>query len=324
MILVTGGTGFLGSELLRQLTERGEKVRAIKRDTSVIPPIIAKNALIEWVEADTLDYFALSEAMEGIQKVYHCAAMVSFNPADYKMMQKVNVEGTSNVVNLCVDHSVEKLIHVSSVASLGNAKKGELITEQDSWEFEEHEGYAYSKYESEMQVWRAIVEGLNAVIINPSVIIGKNAGKLGSGALFDTVRRGMSFYPTGSCGFVDVEDVASAMISLMESDVSEKRFIINSENFSYRDLFTKTALEFGLNPPVKKASPWMLGLAWRGAKLLSLITGKKYGVTKSTERSAFVQQNFSNEQIKNTIGINFKPINQSIAEICSALNTSQA
>jgi len=319
MILVTGGTGFLGSELIKQLLESGEKVRAVKRSSSVIPSLL-ENKAIEWVNADLSDYFSLEEALDGITHVYHCAGFISMEPADHKKLQKVNVEGTANVVNLCLEKKIEKLMHVSSVAALGKAREGELITEDDHWISERQYGYSISKYAGEMEVWRGMAEGLKAVIVNPSIIIGKNAGTSGSGQFFEVVRKGLNFYSSGSCGFVDVEDVAKAMIQLMNSEIESERFIINTENISYQTLLTDTALQFGLKPPKIKAGPWILGLGWRLVSLLSSITGKRYGITKYTAANALEKQEFSNKKIIKATGINFKPINQSIAEICMALN----
>jgi dihydroflavonol-4-reductase len=320
MILVTGGTGFLGSELIRQLLERGEKVRATRRSNSVIPALLSGDKKIEWVNADILDQYALEEALSGVKKVYHCAALISFDSSDYKNLKKVNIEGTANLVNLCLEKGIEKLVHVSSTAAVGKAKKGHLINEDEHWEPAKQNGYAGSKYESEMEVWRGIAEGLNAVVINPSIIIGKNAGIHGSGALFEIVRKGLKFYPSGSCGLIDVEDVARIMIHLMDSDIQSKRFILNAENYSYYDLFKNTALEFGLSPPARKISPWMLGFIWRMSKLVSLITGKEYGINKSIARSAFKNQEYSNEKIVKAVGASFKSVNESIREICAELD----
>lgn len=317
MILVTGATGFLGSELVRQLLLQGKPVRALKRQTSVIPEILSQNSLIDWRDGDVLDHFALKEAMEGVTDVYHCAAMISFRKADKKMMLKVNVEGTANLVNICIENKVRKLVHVSSISAVGQNKNGDPSNETDHWLFSKNQSnYAVSKYESEMEVFRGIAEGLDAVIVNPSIIIGKNAGKEGSGQLFETVKKGLRFYPGGRCGLVDVEDVARTMIQLMESNFKTERFIINSENISYRDLFTAIAKAYGLIPPSFKLSPWMLRSGYLASSIAKLITGNDYGITKEIVNSAFNTTKYSNKKITEALNIRFKPVQNSILEIC--------
>lgn len=321
MILVTGATGFLGSELIRQLLLEGEKVRAIKRNSSKIPEILKHEAAIEWHIADILDYFALKDAMEGISRVYHCAAFISFKPEDKKEMLRVNVEGTVNLLNICLENNIAKFLHVSSVSAINDSKKGALINEKDHWEFNSTQSaYSISKYKSEMEVFRAAAEGLNVIVINPSIIIGKNAGKEGSGQLFEAIRKGLKYYPGGSFGYVDVEDVAKIMILLMESDISSKRFIISAENWSYRDFFSEVARQFHRNPPAIALKPWMLQLAYMGTKIITPFTGNNYGLTKDAIRIAFKKQNYSNDKIKKVLNLDFKPIKNTIIEICRTLN----
>jgi dihydroflavonol-4-reductase len=316
MILVTGATGFLGAELIHQLTAQGIKLKALKRKQSVIPDIIKDNELIEWAIADINDMSDLEDAFEGVDQVYHCAALVSFNPKDKARLLKINIEGTSNIVNLCQERNV-RLLHVSSVAALGNAKKGALITEKDFWEYDvKAHSYAISKYEGEMEVWRGISEGLDAVIVNPSVIIGKGAGFEGSGAIFKLVKDGLSYYTRGATGIVDVTDVAKCMIALMNSTETAERFTISSENYHYKQFFGEIAAGYGVKAPVKEAKPWMLSIAWRAAKLGSLFTGKPASLTSDAARSSLNESLYSNEKIKKTIGIDFKPLKQSIEEIC--------
>jgi len=319
MILVTGGTGFLGSELIKQLTDSGLAVRALKRKTSSIPSIIDNNPLIDWFEADINEPATLEDAFVGITKVFHCAAFVSFNPKDKKQLFHVNIEGTSNLVNLCVENNC-RLLHVSSVAALGIAKKGKQITEQDFWEYDaKAHAYGLSKYEGEMEVWRGITEGLDAVIVNPSVIIGKNAGFEGSGAIFKLVKGGFPFYTDGASGFVDVEDVAKAMMLLMENPVSGERYIISSDNYHYEDLFAEIARGFDVKAPKKEAKPWMLGIAWRALKFFSFFTGKQPSITKDAAKSSLSLSYYSNEKVIAATGIQFKPIDQSIQEITQYL-----
>jgi len=320
MILVTGGTGFLGSELIKQLTNKGLPVRALKRAQSKIPVLISNNPLIEWFEADINETAALEDAFEGVTKVYHCAAFVSLNSKHKKQLFHVNIDGTSNMVNLCAENNC-RLLHVSSIAALGNPKKGHKeITEKDFWEYDaQAHAYGLSKYEGEMEVWRGITEGLDAVIVNPSVIIGKSAGFEGSGAIFKLVKDGFAFYTDGASGFVDVEDVAKAMILLMDAEVSGERYIISADDYHYKDLFTDIANGFSVKAPAKEAKPWMLGLAWRALKLVSLFTGKQPSITKDTAKSSVTLSYYNNNKIIKETGITFKPLAQSIQEITQHL-----
>ncbi|RYY31309.1 MAG: NAD-dependent epimerase/dehydratase family protein [Sphingobacteriaceae bacterium] len=318
MILVTGATGFLGAEVARQLAQQGEQIRCTKRKTSAIrAELKLYENQIEWVDADMLDISALVDAFEGITQVYHCAAWVSLKQKDKNPMIAANIAGTANIVNLCLLNDC-KLAHVSSIAALGLAKPGELTTENHHLDIStETDGYAISKLESEMEVWRGIAEGLNAVIVNPSLIVGVNAGTEGTGQIFQTVRNGLKFYTSGTAGVVDVQDVAKSMIALMKSNITGERFIINSENYEYRRLVTEIAEGYGIKPPATEAKPWMMNLAWRAAAFLSAITGKDPFLDKIAAQSAVTIKHFDNSKIKKAIGIKFKPVNQSIKEICS-------
>lgn len=324
MILVTGATGFLGAELVTQLLQKETHIRCIKRLKATIPQKLEPyQDKIDWVIADILDPSDLEDAMKDISQVYHCAALVSFDSALKKQMLATNAQGTANIVDLCLDLGIQKLVHVSSIAALGEGKPNELIDETHFWEgFETHGAYAVSKYRAEMEVWRGINEGLNAVIVNPSIIIGKDAGKSGSGALFQKVKQGLNYYPIGATGFVDVEDVAKTMILLMQSDVSDERFIINAENYSYKNFFQKIASAFNIPKPTKALKPWMLSIAWRAIGLKNLFSKNKSGLTKATAKSASKITQFSNSKIKNQFNIEFKPVQDSIIEIVNCLKSA--
>ncbi|MBK0382236.1 NAD-dependent epimerase/dehydratase family protein [Pedobacter sp. SD-b] len=324
MILVTGATGFLGAELVFQLLQKEKSIKCLKRAHSKIPEKLKAFAQnIAWINADILDLSDLTDAFTGVSQVYHCAALVSFETDLKDKMLAVNADGTANVVNLCIENNIEKLIHVSSIAALGEAKENELIDEKVFWEgFETHDGYAVSKYRGEMEVWRGINEGLNAVIVNPSVIIGEDAGKEGSGAIFENIRTGFKYYTKGGTGFVDVKDVAKIMILLMESQVVNERFILNAENISYKDLFAKTAKEFGLPIPKKEAKPWMLSMAWRFTAFKNYILGEKGGLNKATAENATRQSAYSNDKIKSLLNYKFIPLSDSITKIANSLKTA--
>ena len=320
MILVTGATGFVGSVLARRLAEQNISFRCLRRQTSVIPEILLPHHhLIDWREADILDSTTLEDAFDGITEVYHCAAWVSFKEADKEPMINTNVQGTANVVNFCLEYDV-RLVHVSSIAALGQAKPGQLNTEKHYLEeTPANNNYAVSKLESEMEVWRGIAEGMQGVIVNPSVIIGPEAGVNGSGKIFDTVRRGLKYYTRGSCGLVDVDDVARCMIILMNSDITAERYIINAENWNYKDLTETIAQCFGVLPPSTEAKPWVLEFAWRGASFWASLTGNEPALDKIAAKAASVEQNYDNSKIKKAIGVTFKPIAKTIQEVCEEL-----
>lgn len=319
MILVTGATGFLGTQLVVQLLQSETRIRCIKRHTSHIPPKLETlSNKIEWLNADILNLSDLAVAFDGITHVYHCAAMVSLNPKDKEQMIRTNVDGTANVVNLCIAQNVQKLIHVSSIAALGKSKNGELITEQHYWDaFDVNNGYAVSKYQSEMEVWRGIEEGLKAVIVNPSIILGIDASVEATNIMFKTIKNGLNYYTLGGSGFVDVADVAKAMIFLAHSDIVAQRFIINSQNMLYKNMFQSIAQALGVPAPAKKATPFMLGIAWRFSTAKAYLTNKKALITSDIATTASRIETFSNQKIKQIIDFNFKPIDVSINEIAN-------
>lgn len=316
MILVTGGTGFLGARLIKLLIDDGIALIATKRESSIIPASLKSSSLIQWVDADITDYFALADLFPGITKVYHCAALVSYQKADKVKMLHTNIEGTKHLVNLCIEYNA-RLLHVSSIAALGVSKKGELVDENSKWDSGlKHSNYSLSKYESEMEVWRGVAEGLNAVIINPSLIMGSGTEGKGSGAIFSTINKGLSFYPLGSVGIVDVEDVAKISIILMNNtEIAGERFVLNSENISHKKLTEQIALLLNKKAPKTKASAFMLNVAWRFAKISSFFTGKTPALTKETAQAASLRLAYSNKKIAGKINYRFKPVEKTLTEM---------
>lgn len=317
MILVTGATGFLGSHLVSALVEKGEKVLALRRADSVIPSILLPFASsIEWRTADMLNLYDLEQAFENADKVYHCAAMVSFDLRDRKRMIRVNSEGTANVVELCLRLNVQKLLHVSSVAAIGEAREGQLATEETVWEFSNNStGYGISKFEAEREVWRAIVEGLNAVIVNPSIILGESDLSKGSGRMFGLVKSGFGYYTPGLSGMISVQDVVFSMIALMDSTISGERFILSAENVSYKDFFQLVARHLSTPIPVKEIRPWVLKLAGRLGFLVKNLGLNKESAAMALDRSFYDASKF------NKLGFRkFTPVNEIIEEICGEIN----
>jgi len=324
MILVTGGTGLVGTHLLYQLTQKEEKVRVLRRVTSSISQTEKTFSFytsqpakyyskIEWVEGDILDIESLLMAMNGVEKVYHTAARVSFDPQYEAEIMETNVTGTANVVNACLGKKIKKLCYVSSVAALGRAGIEGVTTEETEWKSgQKASPYAISKYEAEREVWRGIAEGIKAVIVNPTIILGAGNFNTGSSKMFQTVYNGLKFYSGGLNGYVDVNDVAKAMILLMEGKYSAERFILNSENLSYQQALEMIASSLGVEAPKYKAGKFLSELGWRMLRIRSFFTGESPLITKQTARTANSIYRYSNEKFVNATGMHFTPMAESI------------
>ncbi len=318
MILITGATGLLGSHLAQALVKQGRQVSALYR--SSIPSYEGADK-IAWIQGDILDIIALEKALTGITQVYHCAATVSFNPKKTKLLYQTNVEGTANVVNACLNAGVQKLVHVSSVAALGRLNRDAAIDEDMQWTPKTNNSeYGRSKYLAEMEVWRGIGEGLPAVIVNPSIILGAGDWNNGSSQIFKTAYDEFKWYTDGITGFVDVEDVAAAMQLLMQNDVSGQRFILNAANISYRELFTAVAACFGKQPVRKKVTPALAGIIWRIEAVKYLFTGISPLLTRETAASAQAKVIFKNGKLLKAFpDFKYRPLNDTIFRICKQL-----
>ena len=318
MILVTGGSGLLGTELISQLLAQGKELKAIYHRT---PLKDFNSGNIQQLQCDILDVIRLEEVMQDVTELYHCAGMVSFLPKKAGELYKINAEGTANLVNAALNAGIKKLVHVSSVSALGRLREGELVNETMQWTPDtSNSEYGHSKYLGELEVWRGIAEGLNAVIINPTMILGAGNWDDGSTRLFKSAYDEFPWYTQGVTGFVDVRDVASAMIMLMGSDISAERFIISSENTGYRDLFNMIADEFNKNHPSKEATPLMAGIVWRWEALKSKFLARDPLITKETAVTAMAKVNFDNSKLKKRLpSFAYRSLQQSIGEICVAL-----
>lgn len=319
MILVTGATGLVGAHLLYHLVKNNEKVRAIYRTKDKLETV--KNvfsfytdadtlfAKIEWYKADITEVPAMIVAIKDIKKVYHCAALISFNPKDYREMRKVNIHGTAILVNLCIGAKIDKLCFVSSIAAIGSSLYGEPISEENEWNKDaDNSGYSISKFGAEMEVWRASQEGVAVVIVNPGVILGSGFWYSGSGKLFSQMYNGFKFYTEGVTGFVGVQDVVKAMILVMNSEVKNERFILVSENKSFKEIFCLIADAFGKKRPKINTKPWQTAIFWRLSWVLSKCTGKEPLLSKYSAKSTHSVANYSSEKIKETFGFRFEKI----------------
>ncbi len=328
MILITGGTGLVGSYLLYYLVRRNVPVRALYRDVlgweqvqtvfSYLDKTRAASLFskIEWVKADITDIPVLERAFKDVRSVYHCAAIISSNPKDLTTMRRVNIHGTSNVVNLCLKHPIEKLCYVSSIAALGRSISGP-ISEETHWNPDaDNSYYGITKYGAEMEVWRGIAEGLDAVIVNPGVILGAGIRSSGSGRLLKASTKGLRFFPTGSTGWVDVEDVVRSMIDLMDGNRNKERYVLVSENMSYKELFGTLNKARGGSPPSIGIGRWGLGILWRLDAIKYFLLGGKRTLTKEMARSLVRNSHYDNSKIRDHLNFTFKPISKTIEIVC--------
>jgi len=320
MVFVTGGTGFLGAYILKELVEKGYQVRAIRRTEGVPSFIPASVGLaVEWIPGNILDTVGLTEVMEGSHAVIHAAAKVSLLSRERTSMFKTNIEGTMNVVNTAVALGIPHFLHVSSVAALGRSDRERSIDEGHPWDTVElHSNYAKSKYHAEMEVWRAIAEGLPAAIINPSTILGYGDWNKGSCAIFKSVYEEFPWYTEGINGFVNVEDVARAAVMLMERKISGERFVVSADNWSFRQLFNSIADGFNKKHPGRMATPLLSEIAWRMEKMKAAFSGSTPLLTRESAKIARSRTHFSNQKIQRFLpGYGFTPLEQTIREACN-------
>jgi dihydroflavonol-4-reductase len=326
MILVTGGTGLVGAHLLIHLIENGESVRSIYRNQSNI--LKTKNLFylykkdhlfdfIQWLKADILDISSLKLAFTEIQTVYHCAALISFDPKEESLVRKTNIEGTANIVNFCIANNIKKLCYLSSIAALGDLAAHEtIITEKTEWNPEKpHSDYAISKYGAEMEVWRGLQEGLEVIILNPGVILGPGFGDQGSGVIFSKVAKGIPFYTLGTTGFIAVDDVVCVAYSLMKSEIKNDRFTLIAQNIVFRDLINSIATSLHVKKPSVHLKPIILEICWRIDWFFSTFFGLKRKLDGSTAKASYSKNLYSNEKIKKTLTIQFLDIHDYIMSL---------
>lgn len=324
MVLVTGSTGIVGTRLVFDLLKKGKRVRALKRqdsDTEFVHRVFrfydpeqgdSLFGKIEWADADLPDVGALADALVGVEEVYHAAALVSYLPGDAERLMKINTAVTADMVNLSADAGVKKFCHISSVAAVGHSLKGLADENTSRKKGTQRSVYGLSKYLAEREVWRGAAEGMPCVIVNPSIILGPSKPDQSSGMIMDLFRKGSAFTPPGTAGYVDVRDVSGAAIKLMESELYDERYILNSENVSFRDMLSWSAEVFGNAPPQYTLRPWMLELAWPVASLARFISGKGPKLTKETARNAARTLGYKNDKVRSATGFEFIPVRESL------------
>lgn len=326
-ILITGANGLVGSRVARRFAEANFEVFALCRlgsDLSLLSDISSK---IKFVEGDILDIASLEKALEhDLDFVVHAAAVVSYSPKNRDNMYKVNVEGTANVVNICLDKKIKKLCYVSSIAALGKPNAatenilGGIIDENQKWEDSPlNSHYSKSKYQGELEVWRGQAEGLNTVIINPSVILGEGDWNKSSTQLFKYVYDEHQFYTEGNLNYVDVKDVVEAIFQLTTSEIKNERYILNAGTIIYKDFFEKVGTVFKKKPPTKSISPFLTEILWRIEAIRSFFTQKSPLITKETAKNSRTKFAYKNEKIHQALGFKFTNIEETILRVCTFL-----
>ncbi|MDD2611613.1 MAG: NAD-dependent epimerase/dehydratase family protein [Bacteroidales bacterium] len=335
LVFLTGCTGLVGGHFLVHLYQSGYHIRGLVRSTSSFDQLRLICAFynqsfdelydsVEWVCGDTLDYVGLCEWMAGVEDVYHCAAVVSFNSKNSRELLRTNIQGTSNMVDAALKCGIKRFCFISSIGALGHAKKGDFVHENTPRKSNgESSVYSESKFQSELEVWRASNEGLNTVILNPGIILGPGTPNKGSLLLIQTGRKGMPFYTKATTGYVDVRDVCRAGIELMRKNIFGKHFILVSENIDNKELFSMIASEFNKKPPRFLAGKTILHLGAFLSEIYGKISGKVPQLTRETVETAQKPQKYSNQQIRSTLDFNFIPLRQTIREICDFLKENK-
>ncbi len=328
MILVTGGTGMVGAHLLLHLLQKNIPICAIYRPKSDLQRVkkvfsyYAENGdslfqQIKWVEADLNDIPALETAFKDVEYVYHAAALISFDPGNYKKLYETNTKGTTNIINLCIEKKVKKLCYVSTIGAIGKSSEGAMATEENEWSEQEVNVYALTKYLAEMEVWRGSQEGLPVVILNPGVIIGPGFWDSGTGDLFTTANKGYKYYPPGGTGFISIHDVIHIMVALMDSKIRNERFITVAKNLTFKEILRRMAQALGGQEPTKELKLWQLEIGRYFDWFRNLFTGQGRRITKNAIQSLKNRELYSSEKIKNRLSLNFEPLNETI-EFCCA------
>lgn len=318
-ILVTGATGMVGSYLLRYLVKDGfTNIRAMRRANSPLDLVEAVADQVEWVECDLLDVMGLEEVVQGIDLIYHCAALISFKRSEIPKMMAINKEGTANLVNVALHLGIKKMVYVSSIAAIGRPKNQLVIDEDTKWESSPfNSNYGISKYLAEQEVWRGSAEGLNVAIVNPAMIIGGGFWDRGPLKMLELVRKEHGFYPMGANGFVDVRDVCRFMIHLMESEISEERYVLSADSISYQSFLSQIADTLEAKVPKWPIRKWIGGVAWRVVAFLTFFTGGDPTVTRESVQVSSLPCEYKNHKSLAVFDFSYLPLEQSIADMAS-------
>jgi dihydroflavonol-4-reductase len=323
-IVITGATGFVGSYILKYFWSQGySNIHASRRSSSSMDMLGEIADKIQWYEADLVDVPQLELLIDQATLVIHTAAMVTYQKKHRDQLFKTNVEGTANIVNVCLAKNVQKLLYVSSIAALGKDEFTKIISENQEWENSDiHSDYAVSKYQAELEVWRGQEEGLDVAMVNPGVVLGAGKWSDSSLAILKTVANGVKFYPIGSNGFVDVRDVAQMVYALLDKNISGERITAVAESIKIKDLIWTIADKISAPRASIEVKKWMIPILWRAAYIWGIITNKDAFINKPTLESTSRDWTYNNQKSKDLLGIQYRSLEQSIGDMCDAYNLS--
>ncbi|MFM2317061.1 MAG: hypothetical protein RLZZ155_1393 [Bacteroidota bacterium] len=323
MNFVTGATGLIGSHLVLRLVEEGMPVTALFRNEKGQSEVYnlfqfygKENLfpLVEWVKGDVEDADDMYELTEGADIVFHCAAIVSYHKKEASRMLEVNINGTKNVVNACIENDVKHLIHISSISALGDSK-GEIIDEETPRNFNDyHSNYSKGKYLSEQEVWRGVQEGLNATILNPGVIFGPNNCTRSSGTMIARIDKGLPALPAGGSGIVSVLDVVEVMVLAAKQAPTNERYILCAENVRMSELFTKIANALHVKIGKNIAKKWQIVLVYYMEALIELFTGKRATITREIIRNYDEVKQFDGSKVTRAFEFQYRDTFTSIED----------
>lgn len=315
-IFITGGTGLVGSYIVKELLLHGYKPHVLARDPGALGLVEPLASQINIVKGNVIDAALLAEEIPKYDLVIHAAAIVSYAPNRFDEMYQINVEGTRNVVNECIA-SNKRLIHISSVAAIGSNDKS-VVDEDGKWNDSDIKTYyAKTKYLSELEVWRAIEEGLRATIFNPSVVLGAGDMEKSSTKLFSYVKNKGKYYSAGNINYVDVTDVAKIVVSSISTENQNgKRYILNAGHISFKDFFEKIAALLQVPAPSTQVNWFTAGLAWRLAYFKYLLTGKEPLITKETAKLSQSSKVYDNTAVLKDFNFTFKSLDETLLWCC--------
>ncbi len=325
-ILITGGTGFIGSYIIRYLIHEGYiNLMGLHRGASSFDLLGVAKEKVLWVQGDITDPLGMDDIISRADVVIHTAAVVSFDDRDSESMISANRDGTANLINAALRQSIKKFIHISSVAALGKPLPGKLIDEKTEWvESKNNSPYSLSKRASELEVWRGHAEGLNVSILNPSVVLGAGHWDRTSSKIIGNMYRGQKLYPKGGNGFVDVRDVAKAVLRLIANDHNGNRYVLNGANLKFKKLMDQMADHYNIPKPKKQISDWMIPISWRLFKVISFITRRPTVYAKHTVISTSKIWKYNARKSVEELGLTYIPIEQTLTESCEAYLESRA